>query len=66
MSHVRQCHPNYEKEKQDHETSVTYNSIFGTVTQKAENLHGWIDLIVTGGHPFSMVDKQVVRKNTSS
>ena len=36
--------------------------MFGTVTQKAKNLHGWIDLIVTGGYPFRMVDTPVVRK----
>ena len=59
MSHVRQCHSNYKQEIQDHKTSGTINSMFGTVTQKAKNLHGWIDLIVTGGYPFSMVDKPV-------
>ena len=62
MSHVRQRHPNYKEEIQYHETSGTINSMFGTVTQKAKSLHGWIDLIVTGGYPFSMVEKSVVRK----
>ena len=47
MSHVRQCHSNYKQAIQDQETSGTINSIFETVTQKAKNLHGWIDLIVT-------------------
>ena len=55
INHIKQQHPGWEKCN----TQASLNFI--KCSKKAQNIHGWLDWIVTDGHPFNFVDKDTTR-----
>ena len=58
MSHIREARKEYEEVLQEKEK----NSSMFSVTDKAQNLYGWLDSVNNGGFLFSLVEKKVIHK----
>ncbi|GMF15516.1 unnamed protein product [Phytophthora lilii] len=61
VSHVRTDHPRYEQEMEDASTAAT-GTLLPWVRQKASTRYAWLEWVVNGNLPLSVVEMESTRR----
>ena len=59
--HMEKAHPDWKSQIPSGSATLNFPVTSG-VSKKAKNIYGWLDWIISEGHPFSMVEKEKTKK----